>query len=204
MRWAHQCPVASSNLRSKLADCECCRIARVAESNGAICCIKTVIQYFWRLNHMIELRDYAPVRIYGIHWALGSSTHRAYFALCRYCPHAGAQTRYFRVCRHRAVRGLFELMCESIPKHWLETQKSMISSCFCPYLVARFFTSLVFMVYQKQPFGCFWAPAEIKQQHYAPARFYGILILSGEIRLNTFFIKGVSWIIIRRSITTEI
>ena len=51
MRWAHQCPVASSNLRSKLADCECCRIARVAESNGAIRCIKTVIQYFWRPNH---------------------------------------------------------------------------------------------------------------------------------------------------------
>ena len=31
---------ASSNLRSKLADCECC--------------IKTVIQYFWRLNHNIK------------------------------------------------------------------------------------------------------------------------------------------------------
>ena len=37
----------------KLADCECCKIARVAESNGAIRCIKTVIQYFWRLNHFI-------------------------------------------------------------------------------------------------------------------------------------------------------
>ena len=32
----------------------------------------------------------------------------------------------------------------------------------------------VFVVYQKQPFGCFWAPAEIKQLYYAPARFYGI------------------------------
>ena len=27
---------------------------RVAESNGAIRCIKTVIQYFWRLNHIIR------------------------------------------------------------------------------------------------------------------------------------------------------
>ena len=26
----------------------------VAESNGAIRCIKTVIQYFWRLNHMMS------------------------------------------------------------------------------------------------------------------------------------------------------